>query len=263
MNLVRLLPGIELAWSALPLSVVVYGLLLLDARRKGGQAQADDQLGIKTVAAALVLVSTVLLATGLRDFLHVMLTFDDFGDRIKVALPPVLVGGLGVVGTALMLFPQTNAREFPKAKRLTVGMIALGSGVAVPPALAGLIAMILDWPSWDKVAGSLATTIDVLAIFGVSFVVLGKLSGIVKPTSSPAGSPPGQAPGPGQAMPGQAYPGQAYPGQAPAGAPMPGQAPAGAPMPGQAPGASPMPGPGQAFPGQPPSPGGPGGWPQS
>lgn len=244
MNLIPTLPGIELAWSALPLSVAVYVLLLIDARRKDSPSAKDDQLGIKTVAAALILVSTLLVATGLRDFLHVMLTFDDFGDRIKASLPTLVVGGLGVVGTALVLLPKTNAREFPKAKRLTAGIVALGSGIAMLPAVAGLITVVLDWPNWNGVAGSLALTLDVLVIFGVSFVVLGKLSGIERAPSQPS------------APAGQAMAGQAYPGQAPAGQAYPGQAPAGQAYPGQAPGQAP----GQGYPGQQPPPGGPGGW---
>lgn len=249
-------PSLVAAWSALPISLLVYLLLLYDARRKDSPAAEDTQLGLKTVAAALVVVSTVMFAIGFHRFLHVFLTFDEMWERLKGALPGVLVGGLGVVGTALVLFPKTNASEHPKAKRLAAGMVALFSGVAVLPALATFLSQLLEWPSWDAVAEAFAFVADMLVIFAISFTVLGRLSGMKMPELKSSGPPtPGGQP---QMAPMQPQPQPGYPAQ-PQGQPYP--------QPGQ-PQAQPQPQPGQPYPGQPqpgygqPPQGGGQGWPQ-
>ncbi len=235
-------PGFDATWSAIPIAFLIYGLLLYDARRKDGTGPGDDQLGLKTVAATLAVVSTLLFATGLQGFLQTILTFDDVGARLKAAMPSVLVGALGVVGTALVLFPRTNAAQYPKAKRLAAGVVALVSGIAMLPALVDLLSKVLEWPSWRLVAVSLASAIDAGLIFLMSFAVLGKLSGLKmpEPKARPAGPPPGggYAGPPGQGQPLQGY--QGGPGMQ--GPPMQGPPMQGQPMQQQPPG--------------------PGGWPQ-
>lgn len=206
----RSLGAVEV-WSAVPLGVAIYVLLLLDQRRKDSPSAKDTQLGLKTVAATLIVVSTLMFATGLRDLLHTLLTFDAFWDRFKAAFPSVVVGLVGVAGIAMVLLPKTNANEFPKAKRLAAGVIALGSGVTLLPALAALIAVVLDWPSWSEVAGAFATVVDALLIFGASFAILGKLSGMTMPEMKAAPKPAAAAPVAGQ-PPGAYPPQQAQPG---------------------------------------------------
>lgn len=231
MNLIPKMSGFDLAWSAIPIAFLIYVVLQIDARRKDGASAGDDQLGIKTVAATLAVVSTLLLAIGLQGFLQAILTFDDFGARLEASLPSLVVGALGVVAMALVVFPRTNASEYPKAKRLAAGVVALVSGIALLPALAGFLSQLLAWPSWKVVATALATAVDAAVIFVISFAVLGTLSGLKMPEakSTPMGPPPGQAggmppggtQGPGGAMPpggqvpgGMQGPGQGYPGQA-------------------------------------------------
>lgn len=179
-------PSLFAAWLALPIAVVIYFLLLFDARRKNSPAAGDEQLGLKTVAAVLAVVGTIMVAVSFQTFLEVILTFDNFWARIKGTLPSLLVGALGVLIATLVLFPSTNAKEFPKAKRLAAGMIALFSGVGLLPALAMFLAQLLDWPSWSAVAKSFSIAIDVLLVFAVSFGVLGKLSGIKMPETAKA-----------------------------------------------------------------------------
>ncbi|MEX1364544.1 MAG: hypothetical protein AB1Z98_15565 [Nannocystaceae bacterium] len=260
MNLLpTMAPSLLAAWSALPISVLVYLLLMYDARRKDSPAAEDTQLGLKTVAAVLIIVSTLMFAIGFQRFLHVMLTFDDFGDRMKGALPSVLVGGLGVIATGVMLFPKTNAEQFPKAKRLAAGMIALLSGIAMLPAVAMLLTQLLDWPSWDAVAEAASVTVDVVVIFGISFIALGKLSGMTMPELKSSGPP---AQGPGQGYPPQQQPQQPQYAAQPQGQPYPGQPQPQYPQPGQAPQAQApqaYPPQGQAPQGQPPPAQG---WPQ-
>jgi hypothetical protein len=209
------LPYIDAAWFAIPIAFLIYVLLLHDARRRDSPAAGDDQLGIKTVAATLAVVSTWIFATGLHGFLQAFLTFDDFGARLKVAMPSLLVGALGVVSTALILFPRTNAAQHPKAKRLAVGLVALISGIAMLPALVDVLTQVFDWPSWRLVATALATAIDAGLIFVVSLAVLGKLCGVRMPErlgrsagAAGPGSYGGPQPGPGYGVqPLQSYPG--------------------------------------------------------
>jgi len=222
-------PSLLAAWSALPFSFLIYFLLVFDSRRKDSDSAGDTQIGLKTVAAALIIVATFMFAMGFQQFLHVMLTFDEFWERLKGSLPSVLVGGLGVIGIALVLLPKTNSAEFPKAKRLAAGIIALVAGVAMLPALAQLIGALLDWPSWDVVASAFSSAVVALVIFAMAFMVLGKLSGMKMPEVKSSAPPAAQ---PMQAQPMQAQ--QPYPGQ-----PMQGQ------VPGQAPVAQQQPYPGQ------------------
>lgn len=170
------LPGTEL--SVLPVAVVIYFVLLWDARRSGSPAADDDQLGIKTIGAALTLVGVLLLAGGLQSVLHVLLTFTDFLDRIKAAAPDLVVGGFVTVLAAFVLLPKTNAARFPKSKRLTAGAIALVAGTTSVAALADVVRRVIAWPSWSSVAESLTLLVVAGLLFAVGMMALGKLSGV-------------------------------------------------------------------------------------
>jgi hypothetical protein len=208
-----------MAWLAIPIAILIYGLLLYDARRSGSPAAGDDQLGLKTVAATLAVLGTWVVANGLHGLLVAILTLDDVWDRLKVALPSLLVGALVVAGAGLVLMGRTNAARFPKAKRLAAGVVALVSGVALVPALVGFLEVLLDWPSWRVVATAFATLVTTGVVFGSALAVLGGLSGVpfVERLGRGGGSAMGQPlggvaqPVPGQPM--QAYPpaAQAYP----------------------------------------------------
>ncbi|MCX4240941.1 hypothetical protein [Paraliomyxa miuraensis] len=273
MNLLPRMPSVDVAWSAIPIAFLIYVILQIDARRKDSPTAGDDQLGIKTVAATLSVVSTLLFALGLQGFLAALFTFDGVGARLKAAAPSLLVGAVGVVAMALVLFPRTNASEFPKAKRLAAGVVALVAGIAMLPALASFLSALLEWPSGKVVGTEFATALTAIVIFAGGFVVLGKLSGLKmpEPKAKPMGPPGGgvqppapggmqQAPGgmqqPGGMQPppgGMQQPPQGYPGQPPAGM----QAPQGYPPAGmQAPQGF-APSGGTQVPGQ-----GQGGWPQ-
>jgi hypothetical protein len=207
------LQGVGAAYSALPTAFAIYVLLLVDARRKDSPAAADTQLGIKTVAATIAIVATAMFAFGLQGFLHVLLTFEDFMPRIKAALPNLLFGGLGVVASAFVLFPRTNAQEFPKAKRLAAGIIALVAGGAMLPLLAMFLDRLLAWPSWSEVARALTVAVVAVIVFAAAFSVLGRLSGIDMASQGPTmGQGVGVTPpaiSPGQPQP--QYPQQEQP----------------------------------------------------
>jgi hypothetical protein len=209
------LPDPDLVWVAIPLALAIYALLLYDARRAGSPTAGDDQLGLKTVAAVLAIAGTWVFAEGLGVLLLAILTFDDFGQKLKTGLPSFLVGAAVVIGAGLVLFSRTNAAQYPRAKRLAAGIVAIYAGVALVPALVGLLLAIFDWPSWRVVAAALARVIDVGLVFAIALGVLAKLSGLVMPTRMPAPGTarPGGPGGMGQPLSGVVQPVQTYPAQ--------------------------------------------------
>ena len=232
------LPVPDMVWPAILLAFLLYAVLLYDTRRTGSPAAGDDQLGIKTVAATLVVVGTWVFAEGLSGFLLVILTFDDFWDKLKAAMPSLLVGALVVMGAGLVLLSRTNAAQYPKAKRLAAGVVALYWGITLVPALVGLLDALLEWPSWRVVATALAAAIDAGVVFLIALAVLGRLSGVKMPERNASGgmARPGGMSGPsgmGQPLGGvvQPVPPQGY-GGAPAqgyAAPQPPPGPGGYP----------------------------------
>lgn len=255
------LPTLDMAWLAIPIAILIYVLLLYDTRRTGSPAAGDDQLGLKTVAVTLAVLGTWVVANGLHGLLVAILTLDDVWDRLKLALPSLLVGALAVAGAGLVLLSRTNAARYPKAKRLGAGVVALVSGVALVPALVSFLEVLLDWPSWRLVATASATVLTMGVVFVSALAVLGGLSGVplserlsrgnaLRPGGAGASSAMGQPlggvvqPVPGQPL--QYPPGTQAPGMQPPGVgsqTMQGYPPPGQPVAGQ--------------PGQPP-----GGWPQ-
>jgi hypothetical protein len=178
------LPGTEL--SVLPVAVMIYFVLVWDARRPDSPAAKDEQIGLKTVGAALTLVGVMMAAGGLQSLLHLLLTFDDFMDRLKATLPDLIVGSFVTILAAFVLVPKTNANEFPKSKRLTAGAIALAAGTISVAALADLARKLIAWAPWSSVADTATLLIVAGGLFGVGMMALGKLSGVEMAPSSPA-----------------------------------------------------------------------------
>jgi len=164
-----------------PLALVIYLLLVIDARRKDSPAADDDQLGIKTVAAALLVVGAALSSSGLHKLLHLLLTFTSFGVRIKAAIPDLAVGILTVIAALWVLFPKTNVAEYPKAKRLAAGAIAVPAALASVAALAGFLSAVLEWSTWSDVANALTAVVVAVLYFGASTMALAKMSGMSVP----------------------------------------------------------------------------------
>lgn len=182
-----------------PLALVIYLLLVIDARRKDSPAADDEQLGIKTVAAALLVVGAALSSAGLHKLLHLLLTFTSFGVRIKAAIPELAVGILAVIAALYVLFPKTNVAEYPKAKRLAAGAIAVPGALATVALTAGFLSAVLEWSSWSAVAEALTAAVVAIVYFGASTMALAKMSGLSVPDI--------QAPAEVSQQP-QAHPGQ-------------------------------------------------------
>jgi hypothetical protein len=186
------LPGTEL--FVLPVAVIIYFVLLWDARRPNSPAAQDDQIGLKTIGAALTLVGVLMAAGGLQSVVHVLLTFTDFLDRLKAALPDLVVGGFVTILAAFVLVPKTNAAQFPKSKRLTAGAIALGAGTTSVSALADVLRRVINWSSWSPVADAVSLLAVTGVLFAAGMIALGKLSGVeMAPQSASPPLHPGQA----------------------------------------------------------------------
>lgn len=227
--------------TTLFVTLAIYALLIWGQRSADSSWKADDQIGIKVIASALILIGTMLFVTGLQGLLHLLLTFNDFGTRMKEILPHLLVGAAALGGTVLFVIPRTNHDQFPKAMRLTTGAIALIAIIGTVASLDSLLVTIFKWPGWSQVTDTLTTLLTAIIVAVGSGYFFAKLSGLAVPEIPiPSGQPQpqqgftpqqqqyptqGQVPGyppqqgyqqPGQYPPGQQpQPGQYPPGQQP------------------------------------------------
>ncbi|NVB40408.1 hypothetical protein G6O69_21390 [Pseudenhygromyxa sp. WMMC2535] len=187
---------------ALPIAGVIYLLLVLGKLfAPGCPWKDDDQLGLKVIISALLLVGTALFAGGLQGLLHLLITFDEFLATLKIVLPDLLVGAITLGGALMFGVPRTNHEQFPKAMRLTAGAIALSGAVTTVLSLDNLLTTIFLWPSWSAVAGSLTTLLTAVIVFAGAGYVFARLCGVQVP-SLPVPAEPGQ---PGVAQGQQGY----------------------------------------------------------
>lgn len=174
----------------LPATLAIYFLLIWGQRSPDSSWKADDQIGIKVIAAALILLGTILFVTGLQGLLHLLLTFNDFGARMKEILPHLLVGAAALGGAVLFVLPRTNHDQFPKAMRLTTGAIALVAVIATVASLDSFLVTVFKWPGWDKVTGTLTTLLTAIIVAVGSGYFFAKLSGLAVPEIPiPSGQP--------------------------------------------------------------------------
>ena len=174
--------GLFGAAVALQIAGAIY-VLLFWGKHNNGQAswRDDDQIGLKLILGTLILVGTLLLASGVQGLLHLLLTFKEFVARLKALLPDLLVGA-AVVGVALMVaVPKTNHEQHPKVLRMFAGAIALISSIAVVVGLESLIETVFRKPSWFDFAGSLTSLLTAAMVCGASGYLYGKMSGIELP----------------------------------------------------------------------------------
>lgn len=153
----------------------------------------DDQIGLKTILAALIFLGGGLFAGGFQGLLHLLLTFKDFAATLKVVLPDLLVGVAVLGGVVMFAVPKTNHGEHPKVLRMTAGAIALTGAIATVLSLDRLLTTLFHWPDWYSVADSLTTLITSVAMLGGGGYFFAKMSGMEVPdiqVPTQAGSPP-------------------------------------------------------------------------
>ncbi|MFV8755375.1 hypothetical protein ACNOYE_32900 [Nannocystaceae bacterium ST9] len=181
------MPGLLMV---LPATMAIYFLLIWGQRSADSKWAADDQIGIKIIAAALIMMGTILFVTGLQGLLHLLLTFKEFGTRMKEILPHLLVGAATLGGTVLFVIPRTNHEQFPKAMRLTTGAIALVAIIATVWSLDSLLVTTFKWPGWSQVTDTLTTLLTAVIVTIGSGYFFAKLSGLAVPELPlPSGQP--------------------------------------------------------------------------
>lgn len=174
--------GAFAAALAVPVAGAIYFLLTWGKRSAGECSwRDDDQIGLKVIVGALIMVGTVLFAVGLQGLLHLLMTFKNFVPTIKAVLPDLLVGVVVVGGSIMFAVPKTNHAQQPKALRLTAGAIALVGAVATVINLDELLKTIFQWPSWSAVAGALTSLVTSVVVFGGSGYLYAKMIGVEVP----------------------------------------------------------------------------------
>lgn len=191
----------------LPITLLIYLLLVWGQRAPDSKWKADEQIGIKIIAAALILLGTVLFATGLQGLLHLLLTFKEFGAKLKEILPHLLVGAVTLGAAVLFVIPRTNHEQFPKALRLTTGAITLIGTLATIWSLDSLLVTVFKWPGWSPVANALTTLLTAAIVTLGAGYFFARLSGMAVP-AIPLPTQPSQGMPMAQPMQGQPMQGQ-------------------------------------------------------
>lgn len=174
--------GAFAAALAVPVAGAIYFLLTWGKRSTAECSwRDDDQIGLKVIVGALIMVGTALFAVGLQGLLHLLMTFKNFVPTIKAVLPDLLVGAVVVGGAIMFAVPKTNHAQQPKALRLTAGAIALVGAVAAVINLDDLLKTIFQWPSWSAVAGALTSLVTSVLVFGGSGYLYAKMVGVEVP----------------------------------------------------------------------------------
>lgn len=168
-----------------PVAGLLYGRLTWDAARSPQPDGRDWQIGAKTVLATLLLVGAFHFGRGMRALVHLLLTFERFGGRLKALTPDLLVGAFVVGLVGWVLFPRTNIEQFPRVRRLMAGIVALFGGVMCIEALADLLTVTLAWPSWSGVALALSSGLTSAGSLMVGGYLLARESSIEVPPLPP------------------------------------------------------------------------------
>ena len=163
-----------------PVAALLYGLLRWDAAR-AEEVHRDWQIGLKSLVGIILLVGAFHFGRGMRGLIHLLLTFERFGDRLKALTPDLLVGALVVGTTAWVLFPRTNVELYPRIRRVLAGIVAMFGGVMCVEALTDLVTVVLAWPSWSAVALALSNLLTSGASFVVGGYLLARDSGVEVP----------------------------------------------------------------------------------
>jgi len=164
-----------------PVAALLYGLLRWDAARAEPAEHRDWQIGVKSLIGTVLLVGAFHFGRGMRALVHLLLTFERFGGRLKALTPDLLVGALVVGAAGWLLLPRTNVELYPRIRRLLAGIIAMFGGVMGVEALTDLVTVVLAWPSWSAVALALSNLLTSAGSFAVGGYLLARDSGIEVP----------------------------------------------------------------------------------
>ena len=122
--------GAELApVAAIAFVFVGYVMVTIDRTRATSPSRDDYQVGLKLVLFGLLLAGVQLLASGVSGFLGFALSGFKGGSTVaKMTIPPIIVGGLTMLGIEKGLLPRTNRGLFRQAERYFLGAVGASFG---------------------------------------------------------------------------------------------------------------------------------------
>ncbi len=199
-----------------------YFFIFWDRRSDDSANKEDNQVGLKLTLYMFLVICLGTAAAGIDGLLGYLLSGAKATPVLKASMASVIAGAGLFAGIFFMFVPRTNTKDFPKAERYAVGLVAVLAGIVTIMSFNGLLQALFGGAKWKQVtAFEIAHLVTYGAIMFVSLMRLGTLSGwtaAVKMPAMPAGfAQPGQPqPGQPQAAPQQGYPPQQSQPQAPA-----------------------------------------------
>jgi hypothetical protein len=180
--LLSLLPSIEALALGAGFVVFAYLVITLDRRRDNSPSKDDTQVGLKLVLYGLALAGIQIAVGGVNTLLaYILGGFKGGAAPIKLALPPILVGGAAAVAMLAVLLPRTNAKASPQAERFAVGVLGVVYGAfAIGQATFFLTALFNSFP-WAVTSSALAGLLVSGAIGFLAVNRLGALSNWTAP----------------------------------------------------------------------------------
>jgi hypothetical protein len=180
------LPAILGAVVAIVFVGASYFIITLDRQRANSPSKDDTQVGIKLVIFGLVLAGIQLASGGVTMLLSFMLSgFKGGSIPIKIALPPIIVGGLTVLVMVKALLPRTNAGSAKQPERYMLGALGIQYGVMTLISLSSAVSgLFLDMP-WARNSGNIASLVTSGAIALLAIRRFGGISGWTMPVAPP------------------------------------------------------------------------------
>jgi hypothetical protein len=201
-----------------------YFFIFWDRRSDDSPSKEDGQVGLKLAIYMFLIVCVGIAASGVDGLLGYLLSGAKATMLLKLSLGSIIAGAGLFVGIFFLFLPRTNTKDFTKAERYAVGLVAVLAGLVTIISFQSVLQALFGGAKWKQVtAFFLAHTVTYGALTFLSLMRLGSLSGWTAPVKMPAmpagfaqpGQPGQPAPGQPQAAPQQGYPPQQSQPQAP------------------------------------------------
>ncbi len=210
--------AMEQVFQFVPVAVAIvfvgasYLIITLDRQRANSPSKDDTQVGIKLVLWGLLIAALFMAANGVQGFLAFALGgFKGGSIGVRLALPPILVGGATAAIVAKVLLPRTNNATMKQVERYALGLVGLYFAGQALYGINQVLTGVLAEAPWAMTSSGLATTLVSGAIGFLAIAWLGAKSGWTGIAPHMPGPPPGYPPQGGQGYPPQG--GQGYPPQ--------------------------------------------------
>jgi hypothetical protein len=174
-------------------------IITIDRLRASGTSKDDTQVELKILLYGLVLTGVLMAAGGLEFLLaYVLGGFKGGATPIKVAIPPLLVGGAVAFALVTMFLPRTNAATMKHPESLALLTAGLFFGAQAINDGNGFLTGLFNSAPWGVTAAGLASLLVNGALGFLALSRLGQSSGWSAPVRPAAPmSPPGYPQGGG------------------------------------------------------------------